>query len=126
MTNEIKIGEKIKKMRELKGIKQADMAERLEMTQGGYSRIELENTDVPFSRLLQIAKVLGVSLVDLVGFEQEKVMLNITNSHNSNGTAINDITTIVHEINKIHEARIADLKQEILYLRGLLDKALLK
>jgi transcriptional regulator with XRE-family HTH domain len=126
MTNEIKIGEKIKKMRELKGIKQADMAERLEMTQGGYSRIELENTDVPFSRLLQIAKVLGVSLVDLVGFEQEKMMLHITNSHNQGGAFTNDITTIAQEINKIHEARIADLKQEILYLRGLLDKALLK
>ena len=102
------------------------MAEQLGMTQGGYSRIELENTDVPFSRLLQIAKVLNVSLVDLVGFGQEKMMFHITNSHNQSVMGTNDVAIIVQEINKIHEARMTDLKQEITYLRGLLDKAFLK
>jgi transcriptional regulator with XRE-family HTH domain len=36
----MKIGEKIKKFREYRGFKQEVLAEKLQMTQAGYSRLE--------------------------------------------------------------------------------------
>lgn len=77
----MKVGNKIKKMRELREYTQDDMADKLAMSQSGYSKIELDETDVPFSRLLQISKVLEVSLSDLVNFDEAKILLNNNTLH---------------------------------------------
>lgn len=67
---------------------QEHMAEKLEMSQNDYSKIERDDTDVPFSRLVQIAKVLEVDLIDLIAFDGQKLLFHINNSQNElNGTA---------------------------------------
>lgn len=56
----------IEAIRQEKGIKQSEMGKRLGTTQSGYSNFVNRNTDMPFSRISQIADILGVSVVDIV------------------------------------------------------------
>ncbi len=51
------IGSKIRKIREIKGIKQEVMAERLDITQQSYSNIEADKIDVAFSKIEKIAGI---------------------------------------------------------------------
>jgi transcriptional regulator with XRE-family HTH domain len=121
----MKLGNKIKKMRELREYTQDDMAEKLAMSQSGYSKIELDETDVPFSRLVQISKVLEVSLSDLINFDEGKLLMSNNNLHEqSQGFVFNQ--GIAQNERKQYEARIEDLKQENERLHELLKQALSK
>ena len=81
MTINTTIGDKIKFIREIRGYKQDVVATELGISQNGYSKIERGDTDVPFSRLEQIAKVLDIPLKDLVSINQEQALYSIIN-HN--------------------------------------------
>jgi len=59
------IGDKIKKVREAKGLSQKEVALSLKMDPAQYSRIENGKTDPSFSSIEKIAKALGVELSDL-------------------------------------------------------------
>ncbi len=74
------IGQKIKKVREFKNLTQEHLAEKLGMSVAGYGKIEREDTDVPFSRLEQIAKTFDMKTEDLVGFD-EQLVYNIMHNH---------------------------------------------
>ena len=117
------IGENIKKKREYKGHTQDEMAFKLNMSQNGYSKIERNETDVPFSRLVQIAEALEVNLLDLVAFDGQKMLFNVTNHQNQTTAYLNnDIGVILQEVGKVYEARITDLKEENKRLYALLEK----
>ncbi|GAB4478820.1 MAG: hypothetical protein OHK0057_30240 [Thermoflexibacter sp.] len=116
------IGNKIKKLRELKNFTQEYMAEALKMSQTGYGKIERDETDINYSRLEQIAEVLGTRVADIVSLD-EKLMLNITNNANAersiasyNGYIYTDKEAMERERN-LYEAQIQQLKQEIDYLK---------
>ena len=63
----------IEAIRQEKGIKQSEMGRRLGTTQSGYSNFVNRNTDMPFSRISQIADILGVSVVDIVTYPDKYV-----------------------------------------------------
>ncbi len=87
------IGQRIRKVRELKGFKQDTMAERLGMSQANYSKLESDDADMSFSRLEEIAKALEVQLSDIVDFDK-KVFFNQTNSPYSNSCNVNSPISI--------------------------------
>jgi transcriptional regulator with XRE-family HTH domain len=60
------LGEKIRYMRNLKDWSQEEMADKLGISLPAYSKIERNITDVGFSRLTQIAKVFGMTVVELL------------------------------------------------------------
>jgi transcriptional regulator with XRE-family HTH domain len=60
------IGEKIRYVRNLKDWSQEEMADKLNISLPGYSKIERNITDLGFARLTQIAKVFGMSVIDLL------------------------------------------------------------
>jgi transcriptional regulator with XRE-family HTH domain len=60
------LGDKIRYFRNLKDWSQEEMADKLNLSLPAYSKIERNVTDVGFKRLTQIAKTLGISIVDLV------------------------------------------------------------
>jgi transcriptional regulator with XRE-family HTH domain len=70
------IGDKIKKVREIKSFTQSYMADRLGMSLAGYGKIERDETDIPYSRLEQISTVLNMKVEDLISFD-EKTVFNI-------------------------------------------------
>ncbi|NID08934.1 helix-turn-helix domain-containing protein [Fibrivirga algicola] len=60
----------IKQARERKGLKQADMAERMGIERSNYSRIENRGNEISVRQLQDIAKALDVELIELVFPEQ--------------------------------------------------------
>jgi transcriptional regulator with XRE-family HTH domain len=64
------IGEKIRSIRILKGYSQENMAEMLDVSLPTYAEIERGKRDVTISRLEQIAEKLGVTLNDVLSFEE--------------------------------------------------------
>ncbi len=77
-----RIGEKIRKIREFKGLKQGNIAEKMGMTVNGYGKIERGETTISIERLEQISNALGITVLELLHFD-EKVVFNIQNMDHS-------------------------------------------
>ncbi|MBX3164304.1 MAG: helix-turn-helix transcriptional regulator [Bacteroidetes bacterium] len=60
------IGDNIRYYRNLKGWSQEEMADKINVSLPTYSRIERNINGVPFKRIVQLAKVLGISPSELV------------------------------------------------------------
>ena len=58
--------EKIRVLRELNQWTQEEMAEKLEMSAGGYAKIERGDSQLNLSRLEQIAKIFNINVLELV------------------------------------------------------------
>jgi transcriptional regulator with XRE-family HTH domain len=63
--------EKIKYYRRISGFSQADMAEKLWMSQRAYHRLENGETALTLERVHQLAKIFNVSIIHLVDFSVE-------------------------------------------------------
>lgn len=68
----MKIGEKIKQRRKELKWSQRDLAERMGYNHSTVTRIETGKIDIPQSRILQFAEVLGVSVAYLMGWDDDK------------------------------------------------------
>lgn len=73
------IGHKIKNIRELKNLTQEYMAERLDISQSAYSKLEKES-NISDEKLQQIAEVLEVKPEDIKEFDSQKYFNSITNT----------------------------------------------
>ncbi|GAA4418223.1 hypothetical protein GCM10023187_51430 [Nibrella viscosa] len=120
----LQIGNKIKKLRELRNFTQDYMAEALQMSQAGYGKIERDETDISLSRLQQIASVLKVELNELIGFDDKLVIFGAMHTH---ATANNGVFLGKENFDnerKLYEGQIKQLEEQVVYLKGLLDKVL--
>jgi transcriptional regulator with XRE-family HTH domain len=108
------IGQKIKKIREIKGFKQDYMADNLEITQQSYSNIESNKIDVSFSKIEQIAKLFGMRLEDLLTFD-ERVVFNLNAQHTHAVSGIYN-SNFPQELKQLYEEQIQLLKEKIAWL----------
>lgn len=60
------IGENIKRNRKLAGLTQAQLAEKLGVTQQNIAMFESDKTNIKFTTLSKISKALDVSVIDLL------------------------------------------------------------
>ena len=60
------IGEKLKALRLTHCISQKTIADQLQISVPAYSKIETGLTDIYFSKLLQIADIYGISIIDIL------------------------------------------------------------
>lgn len=67
----IRIGERIKKLRQNKGMSQQTLADECDIESPNLSRIENGNTNPTVKSLWKISNALGVKLKDLVDVEYE-------------------------------------------------------
>ena len=82
------------------------------MTQAGYSKIESGQTDVSYSKIVEIAKVLEVSPEDLIAFDSQKYFNSFNNvKGNNNGSVIIDMNA--DEIKALYTDKI-DLLNRLL------------
>ncbi|TAF65703.1 MAG: XRE family transcriptional regulator [Cytophagales bacterium] len=118
------IGNKIRKMRELRNLTQEYVAEHLGMTQQNYSKLEKSESFLSEERLQKIAQILEVSIEDIKNFDERIVFSqhHFTFRENAINVLNNDI--ILKEIKTVYEARIDDLQNEVRYLRQLVAKLL--
>jgi transcriptional regulator with XRE-family HTH domain len=117
----LQIGQKIKKLRELKNFTQSHLASELGITQSAYSKMELGETEVSYSKLTRIAEVLGMSPEEIMTFN-EQMIFNVMHNQTGNGFVINKGFT--ENEKKLYEDQITHLKEEITYLKKVLDKLL--
>lgn len=109
------VGKNIKQLRELRNFTQQYMAEHLNMSVGGYSKIESDQTDITLSRIEQIAEVLETELSTILNFDAKNIF-NQCNNNNSFVTGTvqtqNNNENILDYLNDI-QAQVASLKKEI-------------
>lgn len=90
MTTSIK--NKIKSIRELKNYTQEYVADQLGVTQAGYSKIEKGKTILSFAKLVEIARILEVSVEDIISFDSQRYFNSfntVKGNNNSSGIIIN-------------------------------------
>ena len=126
----------IKKSRELKGLRQQDLADKLHMSLRSYQCLESGETKLDLERLGQIAKTLETSIEELL--KQDGVVIHQeikeasgtgsgTGIFNNYGIEKEVVDMIVEakngEINSLKQ-EILSLKEEIKYLREKFDNLL--
>ena len=116
------IGQKIKKLRELKNLTQDYMANQLGVTQSAYSKMENGEVDIPFSRIEDIAKIFTIQPEDIITFN-ENIVFNIINNPNAknNGFVVNQNNHPDSEIKLYEEQHAAD-KEQIEYLKSIINQ----
>lgn len=93
------IGQRIRKLREAKGITQEEMAGHLGVTQSNYGRLEKKDDRLNIVKLMEISRVLKVSIPDLLP-----------------GMKVGGPERI------IYDELVQNLKQEIAFLRRLVKR----
>jgi transcriptional regulator with XRE-family HTH domain len=119
----LKIGNKIKKLRELKNLTQDHMAKSIGITQSAYSRIELGETEITYSKLEKISEELGMKPEEIISFN-ESMVFNVMNNQTGNGLVINNQVT--DENKSLYDKLIQQLQEENIYLKKLIENLLNK
>ncbi len=118
------VGNKIKKIRELRSLTQEHMAKKLGLSLNGYGKIEREETELTINRLSEIAQILEVKVFDLLGFDENKTIFNVTQNQTGNGIAV--YQQLPDTERKLYESRIEAQQKEIDRLHEALKLALSK
>lgn len=106
----MKVGFKIRKIRELRNYSQEFMAMELGISQRSYSSIELDETSPTMERLGKIASLLHVSVVDIVCFEPGELFVSEKKQENlSQAMLEKELSALL---------QILALKEEILQLKN--------
>jgi transcriptional regulator with XRE-family HTH domain len=117
------VGNKIKKIRELRNFSQNYIADQLGITQATYSKIENDEIDINISRLNQISKTLGVRVEDIFAFDEKFIFQNFSDTSTANGILIqNGIST---EEKKLYESQLQQLREEIHFLKKIIESKLI-
>ncbi len=117
-----KIGEKIKQVREKQNLTQQFIADELGITSNGYGKIERGDSNINIDKLEKIAEILKVKLEDLLDLEKSGVALTDNKIKNIDKIASIIICEVSEKERELYENQISQLKDENLYLRGLVEK----
>src|SRR6218665_2035358 len=106
-----KIGQNIRKLRELRNFTQQYMAEKLEMTQGNYARIENEEIHLSEERLQKISGLLGYSSEFIIQFDVEKIHDMVSEKKDT----VREVFQyqISPELKQLYESRINSLESYV-------------
>jgi transcriptional regulator with XRE-family HTH domain len=121
----MQIGQRIKKIRELRNFSQQHMADKLGIKQQTYSKMETGEIDFPVSRLQDLATTLDIKPEEIFTFDEKAMFSNNYWSFSDSAVGIGQQGISENE-RKQYESRISDLKQENNRLHELLKQALSK
>jgi transcriptional regulator with XRE-family HTH domain len=107
-----KIGGNLRKIREIKGIKQESIAKELGITTNGYGKIERGESAIKIDRLEQIASILGISALDIMQFN-DSIIFNINTMSNSAPNGIVNNYALPNEERDLLLAQIKSLNEII-------------
>ena len=118
----MQIGNKIKRIRELKGLSQTEVADKLFISQRAYSDIENDKTKLDLDRLENLGKIFEMEPLDVLTFDEKKVFNNIFND-TSKGLFADKIIEDNFENERLsYQQQIKHLEEEIVFLRTLINK----
>ena len=116
----VKIGPKIKQIRELRNYTQEYVAEKLGMSSAGYSRIERNQVDVNYEKLNKLASIFEVDVSELIKFDDKAIFNFQTINNTSAGNGIN--FQLNNNEKQLYEALIEQLKSENTYLKAEIER----
>jgi transcriptional regulator with XRE-family HTH domain len=116
------IGKKIRMLRELKNLTQEHMASVIGVTQSAYSRMEVGETEITYSKLARIATEIGMKPEDIISFS-ESMVFNVMNNETGNGLVIQNNHPTSEE-RDLYKQQIETLKNEVEYLKKIIDSSL--
>lgn len=85
----MKIGQNIRKLRELNDLNQEAVARMLGMSAVAYGRIERNETDLSLKRISQIADALNTDIETLLNFDSNKHVIRMENNKGIIYTSVN-------------------------------------
>jgi len=118
------IGEKIRKIRIIKGFSQEYIADLLEISQSAYSDIERGKTKINLERLKRVALIFEVDVNYILDFHESQflakpIQTNLKEIYNNEKEIIAELFNKEREL---YKEQIINLKNEIVYLRRKLDE----
>ncbi len=119
----MKINEKIRFIREMKGWSQKEMAEKLNMSTSGYANIERGETNVQYSRLEQLAKLLDLKLSELTDLDDKNFQIFLGGNDqdgDNNVTMYSSDTQLQHKL-EMNKLTMNQQQKEILYQKAEID-----
>lgn len=102
----MKIGQNIKRIREIKNINVKTVAEKLGIAVNSYQRIERGEVDINTEKIQIISQLLGVTPAELVGFDEKFIVNNIGEKAAGNAQ--------VHVINHNSNDKLIESQQELI------------
>ncbi len=118
-------GTKIKRIREMLGKTQEEIAEKLSLTAQAYGRMERGETSITTDRLEKIANALGVNADEIMKFDGSKFQIS-GNSNNGeaseNGVQFNLNIYESDRAIEILKETISNQQEEIKYLHKQIEK----
>jgi hypothetical protein len=119
----MQISENIKKFRELKNITREKIAGELNMSLSNYSKIERGEIDLTISRIAEIAKILEVSIHQLMNFDSSQIF-NISNNELVQGVGAKSEIINFNGL-ELQSKYIQNLEEENKMLKAIIEKKLL-
>lgn len=105
------LGNKVKRIRELKNYSQKYLADRMDISQAAYSKLESGETKISDEKLSQIAEILEVKPEDIREFDSQKYFNSFNNvTGDKNGSFIIEIED-TELIKKLYEDKISLMEE---------------
>ena len=106
------IGKKIKQRRNELKWSQRELSDRMGyQNHSTITKIEAGQVDVPQSRIIQFAEVLGVSVAYLMGWEKEEKDNNTITDIVIRLRTDSEFLSVVESLNKLNEEKLRGVKQ---------------
>lgn len=104
----MEVSSKIRDIRKRRGFSQSDMAKKLGISQRAYSKIELNETQLNWKKLNQIAAILNIGVWELVDTKKE-----YNPKKNVGEQSVNLLQQLINQ----YENRIEALEQQVAELK---------
>ena len=119
-------GYNVKRLREILGIKQEDLADRLQLSQQAVSKIEQRET-LESELLEKIAKALNLSPETIGNFDDEATVSIVANTFNNTETSVGAIAfqynfNPIDKIVELYEKLLQGEKEKVALLERLLEE----
>jgi transcriptional regulator with XRE-family HTH domain len=110
----MKLGTRIRQLREVRGFSQQVVAEHLGMEQPNYHKLESDKSNISLTHLEKLADLYKISLVELIAPERG-IMHIENNNHIENGVVMSDPELVQNLLNAKDE--LLKSKDELLKLK---------
>ena len=119
------IGRKIVRIRELRGMKQETLAQKMGVSQQTISRLE-QSEEIDEEKLQQIAAALEVSIEAIRNFNEDAVINHMNNIHNNHDSSVNAVIyyqmSPIEKIVELYERLLKSEREKNELLESLLKK----
>ena len=113
------IGRKIKRIREIRGIKQETLATGLGISQQAVNKME-QSEEIDEEKLAKVAELLGVSVEAIQNYSEEAMINNIQNTFHDH--SIQNQINPIDKIAELYERLLASEREKVAWLEAQLKK----